>query len=96
MYGGPQDLPAGAAGVRALFEAIAPVHQTWTIREMIAEGNIAVTRATQYLPPGKRFPHPRPRATAKKFSAIFIPKTVGRQDHGHLPQCRRFSDACSN
>jgi hypothetical protein len=46
MRGGPPNLPAGSDGVRALFGAIGPVEQTWTIEDLIAEGNKVVVRAT--------------------------------------------------
>lgn len=76
MYGGPPDLPAGVAGVRALFQSIGPVHQTWTIEEMIAEGNLVVTRATNTCRQESFFGIPASRHT-QKFSAIFIHKIVG-------------------
>jgi hypothetical protein len=46
MRGGPPNLPAGHAGVRALFHTIGPVEQTWTVEDVIAEGDKVVVRAT--------------------------------------------------
>ena len=46
MRGGPPNLPAGPAGVRALFRTIGPVEQQWTVEDMIAEGDRVVVRAT--------------------------------------------------
>ena len=39
MEGGPPDLPAGHAGLRALFDSFGPITQEWTIHEVIAEGD---------------------------------------------------------
>ena len=46
MYGGPPGLPAGPGGIRALFAAIGPVEQTWTVDDVIAENDRVVVRAT--------------------------------------------------
>jgi hypothetical protein len=46
MRGGPPNLPSGHAGVQALFRAIGPVEQTWTVEDVIAEGDKVVVRAT--------------------------------------------------
>lgn len=46
MYGGPPNLPSGEEGLRALFQSIGPVEQTWTIHDIIAEGDRVVVRAT--------------------------------------------------
>ena len=46
MHGGPPALPRGHEGVRALFQTIGPVDQTWTIDDVIAEGDKVVVRAT--------------------------------------------------
>src|SRR5688572_25286360 len=46
MQGGPPGLPAGAEGVRALFRSIGPVRQTWTVDDVIVEGDRVVIRAT--------------------------------------------------
>jgi hypothetical protein len=46
MEGGPPDLPAGHAGLRALFDSFGPITQEWTIHEVIAEDDKVVLRAT--------------------------------------------------
>jgi predicted ester cyclase len=46
MHGGPPELPAGPDGVRALFRAIGPIDQRWTIDDVIAEGDRVAVRAT--------------------------------------------------
>ena len=46
MHGGPPALPTGRAGLRALIDHIGPIHQTWTIHDVIAEGDRVVVRAT--------------------------------------------------
>jgi predicted ester cyclase len=46
MWGGPPALPHGAEGLRVLFSTIGSVDQTWTIDDVIAEGDRVVTRAT--------------------------------------------------
>lgn len=71
MRGGPPALPEGPEGVRALFRAIGPVAQTWTIEDIIAEGDRVVVRATNTCTQDSFFgvpAHGRPQV----FSAIFI------------------------
>ncbi len=46
MHGGPPNLPAGPDGIHALFGSIGPVEQTWTIEQIVAEGDTVVVRAT--------------------------------------------------
>ena len=46
MHGGPPGLPAGPDGVRELFQNIGLIDQTWTIEDVIAEGDKVVVRAT--------------------------------------------------
>jgi hypothetical protein len=46
MHGGPPGLPQGPAGIHELFRQIGPVDQTWTIEDMVAEGDKVVVRAT--------------------------------------------------
>ncbi len=46
MVGGPPDLPAGHHGIRILFDHIGEIDQTWTIEDVIAEGDKVVVRAT--------------------------------------------------
>ena len=46
MHGGPPTLPLGPDGVRELFKTIGPIDQTWTVEDVIAEGDKVVVRAT--------------------------------------------------
>jgi predicted SnoaL-like aldol condensation-catalyzing enzyme len=46
MHGGPPNLPAGPDGIHALFGSIGPVEQTWSIEQIVAEGDTVVVRAT--------------------------------------------------
>ena len=46
MHGGPPNLATGRAGIISLFEHIGPVQQTWTVEDVIAEGDRVVIRAT--------------------------------------------------
>ena len=46
MEGGPRDLPAGHAGLRALFASFGEIEQSWTIEDVIAEEDKVVIRAT--------------------------------------------------
>ena len=46
MEGGPPDLPAGHAGLRALFASFGEIEQSWTIEDVIAEDDKVVIRAT--------------------------------------------------
>ncbi len=46
MHGGPPDLLRGPEGVRSLLAHIGPIDQTWTVDDVIAEGDRVVVRAT--------------------------------------------------
>ena len=46
LHGGPSGLPCGPEGVRALVRGIGPIDQTWTVEDLIAEGDRVVVRAT--------------------------------------------------
>jgi ketosteroid isomerase-like protein len=48
MHGGPPNLPRGEAAVHELFRTIGPVKQTWTVEDMIAEGDKVVVRAINH------------------------------------------------
>ena len=45
MHGGPPQLPTGPDGIRALIAHIGPIDQTWTILDVIGEGDRVVVRA---------------------------------------------------
>jgi len=46
MHGGPPGLPTGRPGLEVLFASMGPIQQTWTIDDLIAEGDRVVVRAT--------------------------------------------------
>ena len=46
MHGGPPGLPSGPDGLRKLFQSFGPIEQTWTIEDIIAEGDKVAVRAT--------------------------------------------------
>ena len=48
MHGGPPGLPAGPAGVRALFATFGPIEQRWTVDDVVAEGDRVAVRATNH------------------------------------------------
>jgi ketosteroid isomerase-like protein len=45
MHGGPPSLPAGPDGIRALFASFGRIEQTWSIKDVIAEGDKVAVRA---------------------------------------------------
>jgi predicted ester cyclase len=46
LHGGPPNLSSGADGIRELFATFGQIEQTWTIEDVIAEGDKVVVRAT--------------------------------------------------
>jgi hypothetical protein len=46
MHGGLPGMPPGPDGLRVLFRSFGPVEQTWTIEDIVAEGDKVVVRAT--------------------------------------------------
>src|SRR3712207_9174471 len=46
MHGGPPTLPPGPDGIRALFRTFGRIDQTWTVEDVIAEGDKVAVRAT--------------------------------------------------
>ncbi|GLC24843.1 ester cyclase [Roseisolibacter agri] len=71
MHGGPPALPAGPDGVRALFRAIGPVRQRWTIEDVIAEGDRVAVRATNRCVQDEFLGIPGARRT-QTFTATFV------------------------
>jgi len=71
MFGGPPGLPAGHDGIRMLFEHIGEIEQTWTIEDVIAEGDKVVVRATNACIQQSFFGVPGSGIT-QVFSATFI------------------------
>ena len=49
MYGGPPGLPSGEEGLRVLFGSFGPIEQTWSVDDVIAEGDRVVVRATNHV-----------------------------------------------
>jgi ketosteroid isomerase-like protein len=71
MEGGPPDLPTGHEGVYALFEHIGPVRQTWTVQDVIAEGDKVVVRALNHCVQESFFGIPA-AGIEQVFTATFI------------------------
>ena len=71
MHGGPPNLPQGHDGLRELFRQIGPVKQTWTIEDVIAEGNKVVVRATNHCTQESFFGVPA-QGREQVFTATFI------------------------
>jgi ketosteroid isomerase-like protein len=71
MVGGPPNLPTGHEGIRVLFEHIGEVDQTWTIEDVIGEGDKVVVRATNTCVQESFFGVPGAGIT-QVFSATFI------------------------
>ena len=71
MHGGPAQLPSGPDGIRALFGAIGPIEQTWTVEDIIAEGDKVVVRATNTCTQDSFFGIPG-RGVRQTFTAMFI------------------------
>jgi hypothetical protein len=78
MTGGPPNLPAGPAGIRALFEAIGPISQQWTIEDMVAEGDKVVIRATNTCEQDSFHGIPA-KGQRQTFSAMFMHQIVDGQ-----------------
>jgi len=71
MHGGPPNLSSGPDGVRELFEIIGPIAQTWTIEDIIAEGDKVVVRLTNTCVQESFFGIPG-RGRQQIFTAMFI------------------------
>jgi hypothetical protein len=70
MEGGPPNLPAGHEGLRVLFDEIGEIEQTWTIDDVIAEGDKVVVRATNHCTQESFFGVPG-RGIEQVFTATF-------------------------
>ena len=71
MHGGPPALPPGPDGIRALFGTFGRIEQTWTIEDVIAEGDKVVVRATNTCLQESFLGIPG-RGRQQVFSATFI------------------------
>ena len=78
MTGGPQNLPTGPAGIRALFEAIGPIAQQWTIEDIVAEGDKVVIRAINTCEQDSFLGIPA-KGHRQTFSAMFMHQIVNGQ-----------------
>lgn len=71
MQGGPPGLPPGPDGLRELFRTFGEIDQTWTIEDVIAEGDKVVMRATNRCLQESFLGVPS-HGQWQTFSAIFI------------------------
>jgi ketosteroid isomerase-like protein len=71
MEGGPPNLPAGPAGIRALFAGFGEVTQEWTIDDVIAEGDKVAVRATNRCTQDSFFGIPA-ADVEQVFTAMFV------------------------
>lgn len=71
MQGGPPGLPPGPDGLRELFRTFGEIDQTWTIDDVIAEGDKVVVRATNRCVQESFLGVPS-HGQRQLFSAIFI------------------------
>ena len=71
MEGGPPDLPAGHAGLRALFAGFGEITQEWTIDDVIAEGDKVAVRATNRCTQDSLFGLPA-AGIEQVFTATFV------------------------
>ena len=75
MEGGPPNLPAGHEGLRVLFDEIGEIEQTWTVDDVIAEGDKVVVRATNHCTQESFFGIPG-RGIEQVFTATFTMQIV--------------------
>jgi hypothetical protein len=71
MHGGPPDLPPGPEGLRTLFGTFGRIRQSWTVDDVIAEGDRVVVRATNTCEQDEFFGVPAAGIT-QRFTATFI------------------------
>ncbi|BCL34334.1 ester cyclase [Nostoc sp. MS1] len=71
MHGGLPGLSLGPDGVRQLFASFGDIKQTWTIEDIIAEGDKVVVRATNTCTQDSFFGIPA-HSRQQTFTAIFI------------------------
>ena len=75
MEGGSPNLPAGHEGLRVLFDEIGEIEQTWTVDDVIAEGDKVVVRATNHCTQESFFGIPG-RGIEQVFTATFTMQIV--------------------
>ena len=71
MHGGPPALPEGPDGIRALFRTFGRIDQTWTVEDVIAEGDKVAVRATNVCLQESFLGIPS-HGRRQEFSATFI------------------------
>jgi SnoaL-like polyketide cyclase len=71
----PVELSPGPEGVRELFRTMGPIDQTWTIEDVIAEGDKVVVRATNTCVQESFFGIPG-RGRRQTFTATFIHRVL--------------------
>src|SRR3712207_1079934 len=71
MHGGPPALPAGPDGVRALFATFGPIEQSWTVEDVIAEGDKVAVRAVNTCRQESFLGGPG-RGRVQRFTATFV------------------------
>jgi predicted SnoaL-like aldol condensation-catalyzing enzyme len=79
-HGGPPSLPAGPDGIRALFASFGRIEQTWSIQDVIAEGDKVAVRAWNSCLQESFFGIPS-HGRRQEFSATFIFRIVDGQVH---------------
>lgn len=87
MHGGPPNLATGHDGIRQLFQTIGPVEQTWTLEDVIAEGDKVVVRAVNTCVQESFFGVPG-RGRKQVFSATFIHRIA----NGRIQETWRNAD----
>jgi predicted ester cyclase len=76
MRGGPPNLPTGPDGVRALFGSFGAIEQTWTVEDVVAEGDRVAVRGTNTCVMDSFLGVPGAGRT-QTFTATFIHRVVG-------------------
>lgn len=87
LYGGPPQLPRGPAGLRALFDTFGRIAQTWSIEDVIGEGDKVLVRATNTCEQDSFFGVPG-RGQEQRFSAMFL----FRMSEGKIAEVWRNAD----
>lgn len=75
MHGGPPKLSVGPDGIRELFATFGSIEQTWTILDLIAEGDKVVVRAMNTCLQESFLGIPS-HGRQQTFTAIFIHQIV--------------------
>jgi predicted ester cyclase len=75
MHGGPPALATGQEGLRQLFATFGEIVQTWTVDDVIAEGDRVVVRATNTCVQDSFFGVPA-RGRRQVFTATFVHRIV--------------------